>query len=403
MIDFEKARQLVLSRARPLGTLRVPLGRALDCVIAESVKARDPIPLFDGSAVDGFAVHVKDVASASATTPARLVLQYTIRAGDAPGAAVKRGHAVKVLTGAPIPPGTTAVVMKEHVLEGADEIRVVRGAKREDGIRRQGAEFAKGTTVFARGTFITPAVIGMLATLGCATVKVYKKPRVAVIVTGNELRPPSSKLRTGEIRDSNSFAIAAALRAIGIQPVMTAHARDTEIAVRGVLSKALRKADVVITVGGVSVGDYDHVKDVLASLKVTRVFWSVAMKPGKPNYFGTAGKTLVFGLPGNPVSALVSFMVFVKPALARMMGDVRPSARLKAVLTKELVKKPGRIEFVRGAYALDAHDELAVTPTTGQDSHMVGGIAAANGLIVFPKDAARLNKGSLVDVLPLEW
>ncbi|HZV13243.1 MAG TPA: molybdopterin molybdotransferase MoeA, partial [Candidatus Kapabacteria bacterium] len=192
--------------------------------------------------------------------------------------------------------------------------------------------------------------------------------------------------------------------AMGIEPVLVAHARDTIADIKAVFAKAMKSADVVITVGGVSVGDYDFVKDVLAALRVQQVFWSVAMKPGKPFFFGTLGQKLIFGLPGNPVSAMVTFETLVRPALRRMLGMTHETPMtLKAVLDSDLEKKGDRMEFVRGVLTLNQYGELAVSPTSGQDSHMVGGLANANCLILFPKDKTLMTKGSLADVSLLQW
>jgi molybdopterin molybdotransferase len=244
----------------------------------------------------------------------------------------------------------------------------------------------------------------MFATLGFTSIKVYRKPRVALIVNGNELRSPSATLRAGQIRDSNSYALSTSLRAVGIPPKLVLHAKDTAKQITKAFARALRKADLVVSAGGVSVGDFDFVKEVLNDLRVKTIFWRVAMKPGKPNYFGTRGARLVFGLPGNPVSALVSFEMLVMPALQKMMG-IHPSGLLNnsATLEFDLRKGAGRVEFVRAIATRSPEGHLTVSPVIGQGSHMMGGIAEANCLIIFPKESEQINKGDVVAIRMLSW
>jgi len=403
MIPFEDALSLVLSHAKPLEAISVPLEQCFGYCLAESVMARMDLPRFDNSAMDGFGVRLADVAGASAESPVRLRLVSTVRAGDEAGKELLPGTTTKVLTGAPIPIGVEAVVMREFCREEGGEVLVARSAKPGENIRRRGEEFRQGDQALPAGLRINPAGVGLLATLGCTEVPVHRKPKVAVIVTGSELVTPGEELRPGQIHDSNSYILAAALRAMEIDDYRLASAEDTPEAIRTRLAAILDWADVVITVGGVSVGDYDFVKEVSELLGVRAHCWKVAVKPGKPFYFGTRGEQLVCGLPGNPVSALLTFYKLVRPALLRLMGESGAEPLpLTAILTAPIDKKAGRLEFVRGIAAVK-DGRLVVTPTTGQESHMLSGFAQANCLIRFPKPAESCAAGEQITIELLDW
>jgi molybdopterin molybdotransferase len=399
MIDFDLARKKVLQNTPVLDAISVPLDRCGGYVLAEDVAAQEPVPLFDSSAVDGYAVRIQDITDAGSSNPVALDLIGTIRAGDTGSITVKKNTAVKIFTGAPVPRFANAVVMVEVTEESNGKVLIKSPVTERQNIRRKGEEFKKRQRIFSPGTAITPPVVAMLASLGKTNIRVYKKPHVTLVITGDELRPPSAKLKPGQIRDSNSYALKSFLESIGIERIEIIHSKDSKNDTRRAFTKALRRSDVVISVGGVSVGEYDLVKDVLEDIGVRRVFWKVAMKPGKPNYFGLKNKKLVFGLPGNPVSAMVSFYVLVRPALVTLMGLTEyTSFIVQARLTESLTKKPGRMEFVRGMLGKSENGELTVTAAKGQDSHMIGGMATANCLIYFPKEYAVLEQGSIVDI-----
>lgn len=407
MTPFDEALAVVLGHVHPLGTETMTLGRMLGSFLAEPVVAPADIPLFDNSAMDGFGVHLADVAGATPQRPARLHLWAAIRAGDPAGEALPQGAAVRIFTGAPSPAGVEAVVMREDCEEAAGEVRVKRAMRPGENIRHRGGEFRQGDRALPAGIRANPAVIGLLATFGYAEWPVYRKPAVALVATGSELVPPGRPLPPGGVYDANTPVLAAALEAMGIDRVTQARAPDDPAALKEAIARALADADAVISLGGVSVGDCDYVKEVCADLGVHRHLWRVAMKPGKPFYFGTlpaaASQKLVFGLPGNPVSALVTFHELVKPALLRMMGAADVSRPLlPATLLSGLHKAAGRMEFVRGVAAVQ-EGRLAVRPTTGQESHMLGGLAAADCLIRFPQDAERLEPGDPVEIELLRW
>ncbi|MBS4029760.1 MAG: molybdopterin molybdotransferase MoeA [Ignavibacteriales bacterium] len=403
MINFFEARKKVLSHAVSLSSFRLPFTDALGFVLAEDIHTKENIPRFDFSAVDGFAVNSRDLLNVTNKKPVALSLLGTIQAGDSTIAALRPQMAMKILTGAPIPKNTDAVVMQEFVEQDNNQIRFFHSIESGENIRRAGQEFQKGKIVLPNGAVINPPIIGLLATIGKTTVRVYRKPRVAIIVTGNELVSPSARISRGKIRDANSSTLASALMRLGITPVFSARVQDDITATQKAIASALNKSDVVLTVGGVSVGEYDFVKTALEHLNVSPVFWRVAIKPGKPNFFGTKGKKLVFGLPGNPVAVLVSFELFVKPALRKMMGyTITEPMQLKATLSVSLRKKAGRMEFVRGVFSTNENG-VFVIPAKGQESHMLGGLAVANCLIHFPQDEEYIPEGNVVTITVLHW
>jgi molybdopterin molybdotransferase len=378
--------------------------------MAEEIKAPFDVPRFDNSAVDGFCVRAADVEKASNQTPVTLRLAGTIRAGEAAGHAPRPGEALKIMTGAPIPQGTEAVIMREFCEESEAMVIVHRAVQAGENIRRAGAEYRQGQTVLSAGTRCSPPILGQLASLGMTRIPVHAQPRVAIISTGDELAEPGADLGEAGIYDGNSVALAAACHALGVGECRLSHASDQLDAVIRALRQAVSEADVVMTVGGVSAGDYDFVQSALTAIGATTHFTRVAMKPGKPNAFATVpaqaagGVTcLLFGLPGNPVSALVSFHHFVRPALLILMGaaDISPSLII-AQMAVPLQKRAGRLEFVRATLAYEEGGVIAY-PTGGQDSHMLGGLCAAQCLIHFPADSVKLDKDETVTVELLSW
>ncbi len=409
MIDLDDARSAVLDHAEPLPTTKATLESALGCVLGLPVCTTLDLPSFDNSAVDGFGVHVDDVAGASERSPIRLELTGTVRAGeDVSRVALPRGKAVKIMTGAVAPADVEAVIMREYCREEDARVHVQRSAKPGENIRRKGEEFQLGQQILDAGTRVTPAVVGLLATVGLTEVEVHRKPRVAVLVTGDELVKPGTPLKPGQIYESNSFALVAILREMGIADVQMLHLRDERQIITDGIRKTLNSSDVVITVGGVSVGDFDYVKQAMADLGVEQIFWKINMKPGKPNYVGVFRKesgssTLVFGLPGNPVSAQVSFHHLVKPAILKMIGVTNIERQgLLAELATEIRHKVGRREFLRGVLETKQGHPV-VRPVSGQGSHMQGGLAKANCLIDVPPDCPGFKKGEQVFVELLTW
>ncbi len=408
MISFDEALQTILQHAKSLGVVNVSLKKTLGYVLAQAVSATFDLPSFNNSAMDGYGVQFEDLKNASKEHPAQLILKETIQAGDTSLKKLTPGSAVKIFTGAPIPTGVDAVVMKEVCEEKDGTVFFSQSARKNENIRFQGEEFKKGQSVISSGTLITPPVIGLLANLGYESVSVYRKPNVSILVTGNELVSPGASLKPGQIYDSNSYALIAALNDMGITDIPVFYTRDEKDETHQKFKQALSDHDIIITLGGVSVGDYDFIKEVVETEGAQTLFWRIAIKPGKPVYFGEIeslpNNKLIFGLPGNPVSALVTFHQLVRPALLKVMGKpIDPSLQLtEATLQESFKKRPGRLEFIRGVYST-REGETTVKSTRGQSSHMLGGLAVANCLIHFPEAETHLNSGDTVFIEPLQW
>jgi molybdopterin molybdotransferase len=407
MIPFDEALAAVLAEVRPLPAEEVSLASALGRVLAQPVAAGADGPRFDNSSVDGYAVRVSDLAAASPESPVRLPVSGLLPAGSEAVSGLARGTAVKIMTGAPLPTGTEACVMREEVLEGGEWAEFRGPVRRGDNIRPKGGEYHAGDVLVPAGTLVTPPVLALLASLGHTAIGVHRLPKVRLLVTGSEILAPGSPLAPGQIYDANGAGLEAALRCLGIPEITVTWLGDDEAKIGSWLRLALEEADVVLTSGGVSAGDFDYVPSVFESLGGQRRFWKVAIKPGKPNYFGVRdrerSRALFFGLPGNPVGALLSFERLVRPALLKLSGraEVGPR-RLEVTLGAELKKAPGRLEWVRGI--LSQHDEgLIAEPLTQRDSHMLTGLVRADCLIRFPEEASHLGAGDRVAVQLLRW
>ncbi|HEY9773560.1 MAG TPA: gephyrin-like molybdotransferase Glp [Planktothrix sp.] len=405
MLTYDEALALILANSHPLPVVERPLSAILGHVLAEPLKTSFPLPLFDNSAVDGYGVRLADTKNASPESPQTLRLIGEIQAGGRAELALEPGSAMKIMTGGLVPRSVDAVVMREYCSEQNGSVAVGYAPEQGENVRYKGAEMGAGEEVLPAGQRVTPPVVGMLATLGYAAYKVHAKPTVAIVATGDELVQPGKTLQAGQIYDSNSFALDAAVRALGVETTAILHARDTREQTHKAFAEALAKSDVVISAGGVSVGDYDHVKDVLEQeLGAKTIFWRVKIKPGKPVYFGAVGEKLVFALPGNPVSALITYHLFVKPALLKLIGVPEPEVeRLPAVLKAPLRKKAGRLDFVRALTVRASDNTLALTATRGQDSHMLSGLAKANSLIRFAADDEFMPEGTSTLVDMLRW
>ena len=403
MISFREAQAIILEHIEQLPREERLLSDARNCFLAEELRAPFPVPRFDHSAVDGFAIKSEDIKNATDKTPVSLRVIDTVKTGQPATIAVKPNCAIRIFTGAMLPPEADAVVMVEDVEFEDDTIRVSTAQKANKNIRRIGEEFIEDAVCLPYSTRLTPAAIGLAATLGMNRVHVHRKPHVAVLITGSELVEPGLPLLDAQIYDSNQFALVAALSELGVDHIATHTCQDDQAAIRLQIESALRDADIVITSGGASVGDVDYIKPVILELGGTIYFDKVAIKPGKPTVFATVTSKPVFGLPGNPVSALVTYLLFVKPALLRMLGDVSKSNQLRsAILNGTLTKRSSRAEFVRAKLSYEGNDAIA-TPCVGQESHMLGGLVTTNALIVFEGDAGALPDGSRVTVLPIQW
>ena len=397
MLTYEDALTQILAQAAILPPVQTPLADALGLVLAEELTTPQDLPPFDNSSMDGFAVRFADVEAVPATLP----VAGEIAAGALDIPALAPGHALRIMTGAPVPDGADTVVPVEDTQAQADgRVTFMEAAEVGQHIRRAGEEVRRGSVVVPKGSRLRPAEIGMAATVGRATVSAHPKPRVAVISTGDELVSPGTELRRGQIYNSNAYALAAQVEDAGGVVSQRRHARDTPDALREAFD-ACAGADVLITSGGVSVGDFDYVKAVFAE-RGTVDFWRVAIRPGKPLAFGQWGQTLFFGLPGNPASSMVTFELFVRPALRRLAGHsqlTRPE--IEAVLTEDAEHTPGRQSYQR-AVVSSQNGAYAVRTTGAQGSGMLSPLVQANALLVLPADTAFFRAGRNVTVILLD-
>jgi molybdopterin molybdotransferase len=392
-----------LSVIRPLAPRDVALAEADGAVLAEDVTADSPLPSFDSSAMDGYAVRAADIAGAAPGTPVTLPVDGEVPAGDTSRHEVAAGTCVRIMTGALMPAGADAVVPVEWTDGGTDRVTITAAVAPGDSIRRSGGDARQGDLLLAAGTRLGPPQLGLLAAAGRGSVLARPRPRVTVISTGNELAEPGEPLIPGRIWESNSFMLAAAARQAGCVARRHPIVPDRQDAVLAAIEDELSRADLLVTSGGVSMGgEHDIVKATLRKLG-TVTFRKVAMQPGMPQGFGTVGPvaTPIFTLPGNPVSAYVSFRLFVVPAVRALQNlDPKRQPAARAVLTAAVRSPPGKRSFLRGI--LD-HQARAVTPVTGQASHQLASLARSNALIVVPEQIAVLAPGDAVDVLELPW
>jgi molybdopterin molybdotransferase len=396
MINFDDALKIVLDSVSLLDEIELPLLDSLNFVAAEEVKASEQIPPFDNSAMDGYAVRAQDTAGASESNPVTLKVLMDLPAGKHTERGVGPGEAMRIMTGAPVPAGADAVVPVELTEKLADgNVRILQEHPRNANIRLAGEDIPIGRKVLAPGDEITPAKLGLLASIGRSSIRVYRKARVAILATGDELVNPGETLGPGKIRSSNSYTMMAQAKACGAEPVYLGIARDTRQSLRARLEQGL-SADMIISSGGVSVGDYDYVEEAFQELGIRFLFTKVAIKPGKPTVFGLLGKKPIFGLPGNPVSSMVIFEEFVRPALLKMMGRRklhRPV--IEATLEEDVKKNPNRMHLVRGIVRQDAGG-YKITTTGPQGSGILVSMDLANGIMLVPRGAAPLKKGDRV-------
>lgn len=408
MLPVEEAIEIILNSVAPLGTETVESLHASGRVIAEHVLAKRANPPWDNSAMDGYAIVAADAVTATEENPTKLKVLYDLPAGSFPHAPVGPGTAVRIMTGAPVPDGADTVVMVERTekVEGSgeedsSEVLIMATPNSGDNIRYSGEDFKVGQRVISAGTLLRPAEILMLAAVGQSEVAVYKRPIVAVLSTGDELVDIDKIPEKGQITNSNGYALAALAESAGCIVRFLGIARDTRESLTEKLNEAI-KADAIITSGGVSVGDYDLVKDILSELGSTMRFWKVALKPGKPLAFGVISGRPAFGLPGNPVSSMVAFEQFVRPALLKMAGRTAIfSTTLKATITEDVRIRPGRMNFLRAVLNTKG-DDYTVTPLKGQSSGAITTMVDANAYIIAPPDSSGFDARETVRVQPFD-
>ncbi len=390
MIEVKEALEIVAANSSTLSTQKIAVHKALGYVLAETIYSPISMPPFRQSAMDGYAFiyserHQFDVIGIS-------------QAGDHSNIKLKENEAIRIFTGAFVPHNADTVVMQEHVMANENSILIAQKPELGANVRNKGEQINVEDVVFDANTLITPAAIGFLACLGITEITVYKKPKVAILVTGNELVQPGKKLSKGKIYESNSVMLKAALETIGIKKTKVYTVKDKLKATKKALKSILKKNDVVIISGGISVGDYDFVKEALLKNGVQELFYKINQRPGKPMFFGSKEDTLVFALPGNPASSLTNFYIYVYPALKNRMGF--SSTHLPKIVRKlnsTIENTTGKTLFLKALY-----DETSVTILDGQSSAMLNSFAIANGLVLVPHNIQSIKKEELVTILPID-
>ena len=403
LVSVDDYREGILASLESLDPINLPLADSHGCVLAEDVVAQWPLPSFDNSSMDGYAVIASDVSSATEASPVTLTVIDDVPAGSRADIALRPGCAVRIMTGAPIPSGTDCIVPVEVTDAGTDNVEIREQVAPGTYIRRAGEDVIVGDVVVRAGTLLSSRQLAVIAAVGKGHVVVYPRPRVAVLSTGSELVEPGTPLSKGMISDSNSFLLVSAANEAGAQAYRVPPVPDDAEAFSAAISDQLHRADLILTSGGVSMGAYDTVKEVFSSYGTVE-FTKVAMHPGMPQGHGFVGESdderiPVITLPGNPVSSYISFQNFVRPAINKLRGlgsTDRP--RLTAEVTKPLDSPQSKRQFARGRFL----DDGRVEPVGGgQGSHVMGGLAQADCLIVIPEGVANVNAGDTVDVVDL--
>ena len=390
MIKVEEALTIIEANSAKMPAQQIAVSKALGYVLAEKVISPIHMPPFRQSAMDGYAFihsikHQYDIVSTS-------------QAGDHSNLKLNANEAVRIFTGAFVPDDADTVVMQEHVIANKNSILIAAMPAKSANIRPKGEQIAKDDIVFEAGTLMTPAAIGFLASLGITEIKVHKKPKVAVLVTGNELVKPGEKLKKGKIYESNSVMLQAALETIGIKKTKVYSVKDNLKATKKALKSILKKYDIVLISGGISVGDYDFVKEALLQNDVKELFYKINQKPGKPMFFGSKNETLVFALPGNPASSLTNFYIYVVPAIKSRIGFLEiHKTKVIRKLNSDLKNNTGKTLFLKAKY-----NETHVEVLDSQSSAMLNTFAVANSLLIVPENIEEYKKGQLVALLPID-
>lgn len=406
MIPAAKALRLILARTRPMPAIRVRLPDADGRITIRDLRAPFALPRFTASSMDGYALSSRATRGATRARPVRLRLRpRAIFAGSKPGPHLASGAAVRIMTGAPLPAGVDAVLPQEEARLEGGALLVTRPVRAGRNVRRAAEDCRRGDIIVPKGTRLQPGAIALLSILGVRQVEVRRAPRVAIVVTGSEVRPPAARsLPDYAVRDSSAAFLTSALKEFGIAPSLLLYARDRAAEIREALARAFGRADLVIVTGGVSVGERDLVRPALSSLGTRTIFWNVAQKPGKPLYFGSRRGVKVFGLPGNPASTVVCYCEYVRPALRAMLGEAHgaPEAWI-ARLTAPVTRVESKTRFLRGRLE-EGERGWRVTIDRRQGSNLLRSFLGNDCLVVVPPGPGRpLRAGSPVRVHPLPW
>jgi molybdenum cofactor synthesis domain-containing protein len=397
LVGIDEARRIVMAAVTPAEAAAFDLHDALGRVLAEDVLAEAAVPAFDSSAMDGFAVRAGDVVEANAARPVALSIRGESRAGSPSTDGLDAGQAIRISTGAMLPSGADAVVRVEDAKARDGIVEVLSPVASGHDVRRAGEDIQAGATVLRRGRMLGAAELGVLASLGYGGVRCGPAPKVAVLVTGDELLAPEDEPRPGAVRDTNSHTIPALVRSAGGEAHRVGRVGDDLDATISALRAVQGDADMVLICGGISVGAHDHVRPALERLGAREAFWGLALKPGRPTWFGSLDRTPVFGLPGNPVSAMVCFLLFVRPALRALQGGLAEERRASAVIDRDYEKAAGRAHAVR-CRLTTAGDGWHVQPTGAQGSHILTSMLDADALAIIPEQTTSVSSGERVEL-----
>lgn len=399
MTGLEEARAQILQSVGNMGRETVPLKHAAGRIAADSLMANHDLPLFDNSGMDGFAVRSIDVSRATMVKPARLRVVGKIAAGEQWPKRIEEETAIRVFTGSAMPSGADAVVMQEDTIEDPNGIQILEPVKPYENVRLKGEDVRKGDVILREGVAITPSLVGLIGALGTAEISVFQRVKVGLLATGSELQESGTPAAEGKVFESNRAMLASFIQRLGAEPTVYPIVRDDLNDTKAALTKAFDENHVVVTSGGVSVGEFDYVKQAFEGIGGKQNLWKVNIKPGKPFVFGRKADKFLFGLPGNPVSAIVTFVLLVRPALLRMQGAMNvdlPSH--SGVLSEPFTNKGDRRHFVR--VCVEGNGKVRLSGT--QASHMLSSLAAGNGLVDVPPGKT-LETGATVQVFRLDW
>ncbi len=403
MITTTTARRIIEEKIPAPGTESVPLTESSGRILAREIKAPFPMPRFTNSAMDGFAVRAVDTADATNDSPVRLALVGSVPAGSPAEFTIETGACAQCMTGAPLPVGADAVVMVENTsgFKAGKEVAIFKPVTAGQNVRRQGEEIRAGERLLLPGQKIGPAEMGVMATFGIGSVPVYRQPRITLYATGDELVEPGQPLKPGKIYNSNLYLLADLIRKVGAKVALQAVIRDDPTELKSFLTGALETSDIIISSGGISMGKYDYVRRVLLDLEVEQHFWKVAQKPGKPLFFGTAGETLIFGLPGNPISLFIGFMEYIWPTIEQGMG-ARTGDLIEATLTETFPREPKKVRFLFGKARIE-NGKIYCAPAAKRGSHMLTSALEANCILRAEPGDSPLQPGDTVFIRLLPW